>query len=101
MVPTDTKDDRKITFPDEDENSLRNDFPWRELFPELLTVEAARREEDPVFWLRTNDDGSWFYVAGYSTDAIQGVVLSVDEIMRGGSSRFWGLMVLRWDKTMK
>ena len=101
MVTTDTKEDRKIIFPDEDAITLRQAVPWRELFPGLPTVEVARRDEDPVFWLRTNDDGSWYHVAGYSIDAAPGVIPSDGEFTRGSSTRFWGLMVEYWYKSMR
>src|SRR5262245_34636876 len=39
-------------FSAEEYRSLRDELPWRDLFPEMPTVEAARQQEDPVFWAK-------------------------------------------------
>ena len=34
---------------------IRDELPWRDIFPELPTVEAVRHQEDPVFWAKMDD----------------------------------------------
>src|SRR4051812_46362384 len=41
----------------EEYRSLRDDLPWRDLYPGLPTVEAARQQGDPVFWAKADDSG--------------------------------------------
>ena len=102
--------------------SLRDHLPWRDLFPGMPTVEAARQEEDPVFWAKADEfygedvEGAErknvdsFFLAGYSADGLpppfKGLggasldILSVGQFRRRHDRRFYGLMISPPDRTM-
>jgi hypothetical protein len=98
-------------------------LPWRDLFPGLPTVEAARQEEDPVFWAKADDyysvsvEGAEreevhesFFLAGYSVDGLPAPsegsgggsldLLSLGQFLRGCDRRFYGLTVCPPEGTM-
>jgi hypothetical protein len=112
----------KQTFSPAEPRSLRDDLPWRDLFPGLPTVEAARQEEDPVFWAKADEfygeyvEGGEqkavesFFLAGYSVDGLRPPlkgprgaslnILSVGQFLRRYDRRFYGLMISPPDGTM-
>jgi hypothetical protein len=81
----------------------------------MPTVEVARQERDPIFWVKA-DDGideyvEHFYVAGYSVDRLPPPfevpgggslsILSFGQAVRGYDRRFYGLMVSEAGGTMR
>ena len=94
--------------------TLRSRLPWKDLYPELPTVAAARQKVDPVFWFKTKEEPRgrvMFYVAGYSVYGLPEPfvgrtggslsIVSLGHFLRGYDMRFYGLMVHSFDKTMR
>jgi hypothetical protein len=93
---------------------LGDNLRWDELYPGLPTVEVARLEEDPIFWMRFRHDEwfegewsegktAWFYMAGFSMDGLPTTmsILSVSQFLRGYDGRFYGLVVYESERRMQ
>ena len=109
-----------VSTVDVEMENLRDELPWRDIFPELPTVEAARHQKDPVFWVKADDyeythnlikrPYCSFFLAGYSIYALQPVIerpgggsislLTIGQFIRGHGSRFYGLTVCPGDGEM-
>jgi hypothetical protein len=93
--------------------TLRDSVPWTELYPDLPSVEVARQEKDPVFWVKTHTvftrygdpvlskNAESFFVTGYSASPLESPILSLGQLTRGSSVRFYGLLVEHWHHEMR
>jgi hypothetical protein len=55
----------------EEKKRLEDRLPWRDLYPGLPTVEAARGDANPTLWIKTDNPRECaysFFVAGYTRD---------------------------------